>query len=468
MRKNINVFTSYLDMRKENGHVENLLSSPRKALLSMSVPLLLAILVENLQTFIDGLWCSGLGSGAMSAISISSCIYSMIVALGTGISVGATAAISRYIGAGDRASAEKAVPTTILMIFLVSTATSIVFWFVSEPILSFVGQGTNTDACMEYTRPFLIMSFFLMMNSAWIGMLRAEGASMICMGMSIIASAANIVLDPILIYTFGLGLTGASVATCIAYIMVTVAGIWYYVSGRAYLKLRVRGYAFDRAVARDISKVGAPCALEMFVAPLLMIPQNAIVFSCGGNNGMVAYTYAFKFIDMALIPANAISKSLIPIISSDIGQKRPDKIIESCRIAYRITLGIGFVCMIAIFILADPLVGLFMNSESMEEVRGLMTLALRIFTLTCVFHTFRLMGTSILQATGHAVLASALTLMRELMFLGTFYIAAMHSMEAIFWACDVTNFTMMFLISVFAFHSIKGLVEKMGEGTTST
>ena len=61
-------------------HVDNLLSDPRKALLSMSLPLLIAILVENLQTFIDGMWCSGLGTASLSAISISSCIYSMMLA----------------------------------------------------------------------------------------------------------------------------------------------------------------------------------------------------------------------------------------------------------------------------------------------------------------------------------------------------------------------------------------------------
>ncbi len=451
-------------MKNGGNHVDNLLSDPRRSLLSMAFPLFLAILVENLQTFVDGMWCSGLGSEALSAISISSCIYSMIVALGTGMAVGASASIARSIGAGDRRSAENAIPSIILIILAMSVLTSIAFWFLAEPIVSFVGQGQNVEACMEYTRPFLIMSFFLMMNSVWVGILRAEGASLVCMGMSILASAINIVLDPLFIYGLDMGLEGASIATCLSYVAVTVVGFWYYLSGRTYVKMRFRGFRPDRAVNRDLVTVGGPCALEMFVAPLLMIPQNAIVFSCGGNTGMVAYTYAFKFIDMALIPANAISKSLIPIISADIGQNSPEKVLESCRIAYRITLGIGFVCMVSIFIFADILVGLFMNSESMEAVRGQMTLALRIFTLTCVFHTFRLVGTSILQATRHAMLSSVLTLARELLFLGTFYIASFYSMEAIFWACDVTNFTMMFVISVFAYHAVRSLVKEMGGG----
>ena len=120
-------------------HVDNLLSDPRKALLSMSLPLLIAIFVENLQTFIDGMWCSGLGTAALSAISISSCIYSMIVAIGTGIAVGASAAIARHIGADEIDSAEKVIPTTFLIILVLSIATSAILYLVAEPIVSFVG-----------------------------------------------------------------------------------------------------------------------------------------------------------------------------------------------------------------------------------------------------------------------------------------------------------------------------------------
>ena len=441
---------------------ESILGDPRRTLLSMALPMLLAILVENLQTFVDGMWCSGLGTEALSAISISSCIYTMIVALGTGMAVGASASISKSIGAGDMRSAENAVPAIIAIILGMSVLSSIAFWFLAEPIVHFIGQGQqDIETCMEYIRPFLAMSFFLMMNSVWVGILRAEGASMICMGMSLMASGINITLDPVLIYGLDMGLEGAAVATCISYAAVTFVGFWYYLSGRTTVKMRFRGFRHDRKVIREMLSIGCPCSLEMFVAPLLMIPQNAIVFSCGGSNGMVAYTYAFKFIDMALIPANAISKSLIPIISAEIGQKRPDKVLESCRIAYRTTLLVGFTCMAVILIAADVLVELFMNSESMEAVRDEMVLAMRIFSLTCVFHTFRLVGTAILQATRHAVLSSALTLSRELMFLGTFYAASMYSMEAIFWACDATNFTMMFILTVFAYRAVRELVREM-------
>lgn len=451
-----------VSMTDGEGHVGNLLSNPKRALISMSLPLMLAILVENLQTFIDGIWCSGLSADALSAISMTACIYSMIVAIGTGLSVGSSAAIARYIGSGQKGSAEKVIPTTIILILELSIVLSIVFWLLAEPIVRFIGGGDNMGMCLDYLHPYLLMSFFLMMNTAWTGMLRAEGASMVCMGLSVMASLINIVLDPVLIYTFDMGLTGAAWATCVSYIAVTVVSVWYYLSGRTFLSMRFRGYRPDSAVFNEIVVVGGPCALEMFAAPLLVIPQNAVVYGCGGTVGLVAYTYAFRFIDIALIPANAISKSLIPIISADIGQRRPDKIVEVVRMTYRITLAIGVFCCVFIFLTADYLVEVFMNSESMLEVRHDLVLALRIFTLTCVFHTCRLVGTAILQASRHAVQASVLTLIREFMFLGLFWVAGHFSMEAIYWSCDVTNFVMMFVITIFAYRALKQLVTGMG------
>lgn len=449
-------------MRDCGRHVDNLLSNPRRALLSMSVPLMLAILVENLQTFIDGVWCSGLSSDALSAISMTSCIYTMIVALGTGISVGSSATIAKHIGMGDRDSAERVIPATFVLILVMSIVCSAVFWFLGEPIVRFIGAGDNTAMCLEYLYPYLLMSFFLMMNSVWAGILRAEGNSTFCLLISIIAAAVNIVLDPMLIYVFDLGLTGAAWATCISYVIVTVLGFWYYLSGRTYVRMVFRGFRFERPVFKDICVVGVPCALEMFVAPLLVIPQNAIVYGCGGTVGLVAYTYAFKFIDIALIPANAISKSLIPIISADIGQRRPDKIAEVVRMTYKITLAIGVFCLLFTMIFADILVGAFMNSESMMAVHDDLALALRIFSLTCVFHTCRLVGTAILQATRCALLASVLTLAREFLFLGLFWVASFLSMTAIYWSCDITNFIMMFVITLFAMRSIRKLTFDLG------
>ncbi|MCQ2070393.1 MAG: MATE family efflux transporter [archaeon] len=453
------------DHRKE---LDNLLSSPRKTLLMMSLPLFFALLVENLQTFVDSVWCSGLGSAELSAISLSHPVYGMIASMGTGLGVGASAAIAKYIGAGDKASADKVVSTTVVMMLVVSLSMSVLMWSLTEPIIGFCGGSDDMDLCLQYIRPFLILSFFLTMNAVWAGMLRAEGAVKLSMGLSILASVLNMVLDPILIYAAGMGVEGAAYATCLSYLSVSVIGFWWYLSGRSYITMSFGKGTFERGTLKEVCIVGVPCALEMFVAPLLCVPQNALVYACGGTAGFVVYSYAFRFIELTLIPVTAISKALVPIISADIGQGDMDKIRESCRLTYRITLTMELVFMVFILLFADILVKAFMNSDSMYEVYDEMVYAVRVFSLTCVFHTFRRVGTSILQATRHAVTASVLTLAREILFLAAFYVAGMFSMKAIYWGCDVTNFTMMFVITIFTTHALKDLSRKLESRKTVT
>ena len=260
-----------------------------------------------------------------------------------------------------------------------------------------------------------------------------------------------------MIYELGLGVVGASLATCISFVVVTIIAFWWYVSDRMYMSMKFKGHRFNKSILMEVCIIGVPCIVEMFVQPMISVPQNAVVYDCGGETGFVAYIYAFRFIDIALIPTIALGKSLIPIISAGLGQNDTKKILESCRLTYRYTLTLELIFMAFIFIFADDLVYAFMNSESMMTVHEEMTLALRIFTLTCVFHTFRIIGTSILQATRHAVVASVLTIGRELLFLGTFIVAATVSMHAIYWACDLTNFTMMFVITGFTIHYLRKL-----------
>ena len=455
-------------MQDKMRDVENLLSNPRRALLTLSLPLLFALVVENLQSFIDGMWCSGLGSEAMSAISLSNPIYGMIAAFGTGIGVGVSAAIAKFIGSGDKASADNVSVSTILLVLVISIAASAIMWFLTEPIVIICGGGDSLELCMEYTRPFLFMSFFLMMNAVWAGMLRAEGAAKKSMFLSVIASVINIVLDPIMIYTLDMGVLGASLATCFSYVAITVIAFRWYLTGRTYVTMDFRSYRFSKLPLIEALAIGVPCAIEMVIQPLISVPQNAVVYACGGEAGFVCYTYAFRFIGIALIPSIAIAKSLIPVISAGIGQNDPDKIMDSCRLTYKYTLTMELVFMIVILLFADFFVQAFMGSESMSMLHDEMALAVRIYSLTCIFHTCRIVGTSILQATRHALVATVLTMTREFMFLGTFVVAATVSMHAIYWACDVTNFTMMIVISAFAVHYLRKMVGDMRDRAGKT
>ena len=133
-------------IQKKTDDLDVMLSDPKTAIVKMSAPLIVAYLVSNLQLFIDSFWCSGLGPAAMSAISLSTPIYWIVVYVGNGIGVGVSAAVSRALGAKDKNRADGLARQSVLVMLLISLLVSAIMLVLCEPILRFIGG----DADIEY------------------------------------------------------------------------------------------------------------------------------------------------------------------------------------------------------------------------------------------------------------------------------------------------------------------------------
>ena len=151
-------YASRMRMNGKSGDVEALLSDPKKAMLHMAVPLFVTYLISRLQSFIDGIWCSGLGPDPLSASSVSAPAYRIIISLGIAIGVGASASIARHIGAGDRNSADRTASQALVISLAAAIAVIPVMYFASGPIISMSGAGYNTDLATDYVTPYILCS----------------------------------------------------------------------------------------------------------------------------------------------------------------------------------------------------------------------------------------------------------------------------------------------------------------------
>ncbi len=449
-------------MHRNTNNLDNILSNPRKTLLSMSIPMFFAILMTQLQNFIDSVWCSGLGAAEVSAISISRPVYMLVTVVGIGYGIGASATVAKFLGANDRENAEKAASITVVFTIGMAILSCIIMWFLLEPLVSFCGGGNNVDLCLLYSRPLLLCSVFLTMESIWVNLLRAEGAARVSMTLSILTSVFNMILDPLLIYVLGFGLAGASYATCLSFILITVLGFWWYGSGRTYIRLRFRRSDLDAGILKDISLVGIPATLEFMLSSLLIIPEQAIVVSCGGADGLVVYIIAFRFIELALIPSAAISKSLIPILSASMGQRDPGKMKECIKIAMTFNFKLQLVLGVAIFLLADILNLIYMNSDTMLPLYDELVLATRIYAVSTVLKGVYDIGLAVLQASRHAVYATVVSTVREFIFLFSYLVASFFSMTAIYVALDFTNLVSMIMVTLVVGYVMRMVFRDMG------
>lgn len=262
-------------MEGETADLRKMLDEPKSAILSMSLPLFVAFLISTVQLFVDSVWCSGLGPEASSAISVSGPVYWVIMDVGAGLGVGASTAIARALGAKDKARADSLASQMLAFTVLLTFAMMGAMALSARPILAFMSGGENVGLCTEYVVPYIFCCYALVMSGVIAGMLRAEGAARKSMALSVAASLINLVLDPVLIYGLGLGVLGASIATCASFAATASVGIWWYLAGRMYVRPSFKGFRFIRDQLWDIFAVGIPHTLELVIIPLMMMPQNA-------------------------------------------------------------------------------------------------------------------------------------------------------------------------------------------------
>ena len=233
----------------ETDDVKTLLGNPKKALIAMAIPMMIATVVQSANNMIDAVWLAGLGAGALAATGVVFPLFFVVMGFGNGIGVGASQALSRRIGAGDYDGTSKVAAQAVMIGLAGGLVMTVAFLLSAEPLLSICGAGEYLDECMEYAIPILLFIPVFLIGSILSGLLRSEGASKRAMNIQVVGAAINIVLDPIFIYIFGWGIAGAAWATSISMTVSMVMGLyWYFIKKDTFVRIPLRGFRFDKGL----------------------------------------------------------------------------------------------------------------------------------------------------------------------------------------------------------------------------
>lgn len=180
---------------------------------------MISMFVQTVYNLVDAIWVAGLGPIDLAAMGFFFPIFMIVMSIATGITVGTSSAISRKIGANDYDGANSVAEHSILLAFIVSILTMVIGMLSLKIALTGIGAtGQALDKAYRYGFIIYIFTLPLMFNNTAIGILRGEGDSKRPMYAVTFSSVLNIVLDPIFIYTFKLGIEGAAWATGISII----------------------------------------------------------------------------------------------------------------------------------------------------------------------------------------------------------------------------------------------------------
>ncbi|MDO5849653.1 MAG: MATE family efflux transporter [Methanobacteriaceae archaeon] len=400
-----------------------ILGNPKKALIKMSIPLVISLFITSLYSVVDAIWVSGLGANALAGVGYVSPIFIALLGIGNGLGAGSTFAISRYIGENNKSKVDNGGVHTIIITVIISIITTLILLIFLKPILLFIGAGNTINYAMDYGTIIVLGSIFIILSNSLYGVLRGEGDANRMMYTMITSSILNIILDPIFIYYFGLGVKGAGIATVISLVIVNLILLyWFYIKKNTYTSPFIKNYKFNKEISIDILKVGLPASLELVNNALFAALFSLLLTSIASTDAVAVYSTGWRVVTIATTPMLAIATALITVVAVNYGKREYENILIAHRYSMKIAVLCGIISAIIIYIFAPQIVTLF--SYTGTSIRLNSTL---ISFLSCIVLFFPTMGfgatsTFLFQGLGKGMTAMFQTILRETVFTLSFAI----------------------------------------------
>ncbi|TKJ48015.1 MATE family efflux transporter [Candidatus Aerophobetes bacterium Ae_b3a] len=396
--------------------VKTLLDEPKKAIIRLALPMIVAMSVQTIYNFVDAIWVSGLGADALSAVGFFFPFFFMTMAIATGIGLGGGSAISRRIGARDKIGADNVAVHTVVIMFLAAVFLTVPLFIFAEKIFTLLGAGRTLAMAVSYARIMFAGTLIIFFANIANAILRSEGDVKRAMFAMVLGAAINIVLDPIFIYTFGLGVAGAAWATILSLFITSLLLFnWLFLKKDSYVSFSFGKFRFNREIVRDILRVGLPASAQQLSMSFTMLMINLILVRVGGTDGVAIYVTGWRVATIAILPLLGIATAVVSVSGAAFGQGAFKKINIAFMHALKIGIIIEVVVGIAVFFLAPQITAVFTRAQGANRIASDLIVFLRIMCFFYPATAFGMFSSSMFQGVGKGINALIATIVRTVL-----------------------------------------------------
>lgn len=405
-----------MNQTKELG-IENI----GKLLFKFSVPAITGMIVNALYNIVDRIYIGHIkevGSYALSGLAITFPIVVIIMAFGMLVGIGATAVISIRLGEKNKETAENILGNAVTLITIISLVLSIIgILFLNKLLILFGASENSIFYAKTYIQIILMGAVFQNIGFGINNIIRAEGNPNMAMLTMVFGAIINIILDPILIFGFNMGIKGAAIATVISQVFNTLWVLKYFTlkNSGSILKIKKANLKLRTYLIKDIFAIGiAPFSMQI-ASSLVIILYNKGLYAYGGDLAIAAMGILNSISMLIFMPIFGISQGIQPIIGYNYGAKlypRVLKVLKYAIIASTCIVTIGFM---GVQIFAKPLIGVFVGNN--PDLINLGARGLRIDLIFLPILGFQILGASYFQAINEAKISMILSILRQVIVL---------------------------------------------------
>jgi putative MATE family efflux protein len=387
-----------------------------RLMLKLSTPAFFGMFVMTLYNVVDTIFIGHyVGSLGIAGLSIVFPFQMLSMGLGQMFGMGGASVISRLIGAGDSARAERALGNAIASIVALASVITIAGLSNADFWLRLMGASENIlPYARDYMTVILTGTVFRTFSMASNALIRSEGNARVPMTGMIIGAVANIILDAIFIIPLHMGIKGAALATVLAQLLPTAYFMRYYFSGKSFLKIHAQNLMLEFSIMRDILAIGVASFARTIAGSLSAILVNRALGSYGGDEAISAYGIINRIMMFAIMPGMVTGQGLQPVLGFNYGAKRYDRALRAMKLAFIASTILCIMSFMVLYFAPEPLTRIFTNDS---ELIALASHAAKRIFLAMYLMGFIMVGSLTFQSVGKAVQSFVTAISRPFLFL---------------------------------------------------
>ena len=374
-----------MEIAKQTQRERMMLDGPLPQVITkMAVPSIISFLITSIYNLADAFFVSSLGTNATAAVSVNASLDQVIMMAGSMLAVGAASYISRLLGAGNAKKGNQVLSTAFFLAVLFGTAVMVLGVVFIQPMVRLLGA---TDTCEEYAIQYatyvLLVAPFMAANFVMNHCLRSEGSALLSMFGMGFGGILNCFLDPLFIFYFDMGVTGASIATAISKLVSFSILIFPYLTRRTTLRISPRSFRFQWDVVGEIFTVGSSSLFRSGLAVVSGIVLNNLAGNIS-DSLMAGIGVSTKIMMFPFGIVLGFGTGFQPVAGFNWGAKQYHRVTEAYRFASRTAIAGTVLMGVALAAGAGPLIGLFAKTDASMLEFG--TLCIRLQALVLPIH----------------------------------------------------------------------------------
>ncbi len=339
-----------------------------KALVKLSIPLILTNILQTAYNLIDTFWVGRLGKVAVAAVSLSFPIIFIIISLGSGLAVAGSILVAKRKGAQDMNAVSHISSQTFFIVLAVSIFLSIAGYWATPYLVAIMHAGPEvyTEAVSYLKISFLGLPFMFIFVT-FQSIMRSLGEVYVPFYIVLATVLLNLIVDPLFIFGWkdwisGYGVSGAAIATVFTQFLGAVLALYFLLKGFRGVHIKLKDYRPDTKLIKEMFKLGLPVSIEQ-VSRSTGIFIMVMLVAQFGTLALASYGIGSRILSFIIIPAFGLGMATSTLVGQNIGAKTYDRVKKTLKLSLGIAFGVLSFFGLIFYVLAPEIACVFIPND---------------------------------------------------------------------------------------------------------